>query len=215
MPDSQPMDVAALRSDADARQRAIRCLWQLDTVRGNERLSYLYAILDAARDEQIYRGLRRMASREHIFGLYQGRAAVELAAVAPYLVCLGSTDRVFDWLWEQGWGESWGIFFWSLAGPETLRAHFRRLTMVQSPEGSRMLFRFYDPRVLRTFLPSCDAVQCRELFGPVNWFACESESGDAIRLMREQNCRAVTRITPLTDLPTANASGDGLIQQVR
>lgn len=108
MPESQPIDAAAVRRDPAARERAIECLWQLEVTRGRERLAYLYAILDAARDQQIYPTLRRLAAREQIVSLYQGRAATELAAVAPYLVCLGTSDRVFDWIWEQGWGESWG-----------------------------------------------------------------------------------------------------------
>jgi hypothetical protein len=144
------------------------------------RQAYLYAILDAARDERIYPGLKRLARTEQILGLYQGRAAGELAAVAPYLVGLGTTDRVFDWLWEQGWGESWGIFLWSLVSPDTLRAHFRRLTMVQSDAGARLLFRFYDPRVLGAFLPTCDAAQLREMFGPVQRFMLEQDGGRAV-----------------------------------
>jgi hypothetical protein len=103
-----------------------------------------------------------------------------LAAVAPYLVGLGTTDRVFDWLWEQGWGESWGIFLWSLVSPDTLRAHFRRLTMVRSDAGERLLFRFYDPRVLRTFLPTCDAAQSEEIFGPVQRFTMEQAAGSGM-----------------------------------
>ena len=38
-----------------------------------------------------------------------------------------------------------------------------------------MYFRFYDPRVLRIFLPTCDAAQLKEFFGPVAHFICEDE----------------------------------------
>lgn len=175
MPDARPVDAAAVRRDPEAKQRAIRSLWQLDGAPGRDRQAYLYAILDAARDDRIYPGLRRLAATEQVLGLYQGRAAMELAAVAPYLVCLGTTNRVFDWIWEQGWGESWGIFLWSLVSVETLRTHFRRLTMVRTEEGARLLFRFYDPRVLRVVLPTCDRMQLREIFGPVARFLVEQE----------------------------------------
>jgi hypothetical protein len=37
---------------------------------------------------------------------------------------------------------------------ETLRDHFRRLTMVRGPDRRRLLFRFYDTRVSRVFLPT-------------------------------------------------------------
>jgi len=117
-------------------------------------------------------------------GLYQGRSATELAAVAPYLVCLGISDRVFDWLWDEGWGESWGVFLWSLVSTDTLRAHFRRLTMVRTDAGERLLFRFYDPRVLGEFLPTCEAAQLREMFGPVQRFMLERDGGREIASFR-------------------------------
>jgi hypothetical protein len=164
---------AEIRSDPEAKQRAIRVLWQLNRMPGGRRQPYLYAILDAARDERIYPGLRRLAATEEIMCLYQGRAAEELASVAPYLVCLGTSDRVFDWIWEEGWGESWGIFLWSLVSPARLREHFRRLTMVRTEEGQRLLFRFYDPRVLRIFAGTCDAAQSHEILGPVERFVLE------------------------------------------
>ena len=173
MPDTQLADVAQVRRNAAAKQRAIQCLWQLGAAPGRGRQAYLYAILDAARDERIYPVLRRLAASELIVGLYQGRSATELAAVAPYLVCLGTSDRIFDWIWEQGWGESWGIFLWSLVSVETLRAHFRRLAMVRTDEGQRLLFRFYDPRVLGPFVQTCDTAQLREMFGPVTAYMIE------------------------------------------
>jgi hypothetical protein len=157
----------------------------LDEAAGNRRDDYLYAILDAARDERIYSGLRLLAASERILPLYQGRSAIELAAAAPYLVCLGTTDRVFDWIWREGWGNSWGIFLWSVVTPETLRAHFRRLTMVRTEQGTPLLFRFYDPRVLRVFLTTCDPTQLREMFGPVLEFGVEASDGRGIVVMRQ------------------------------
>ncbi len=184
MPDAVPMEAATLRGDAGAKERAKRFLWQMDIGPPRERQAYLYAILDAARDKRIYPTLRRLARTEQVLGLYQGRSATELAAVAPYLVCLGITDRVFDWLWDEGWGESWGVFLWSLVSPDTLRAHFRRLTMVRNDAGERLLFRFYDPRVLGEFLPTCDAAQLREMFGPVQRFMLERDGGREIASFR-------------------------------
>ena len=43
-------------------------------------------------------------------------------------------------------------------------------------EGQRQLyFRFYDPRVLPVFLPTCDAEQRRQVFGPVEKLYCLSD----------------------------------------
>lgn len=181
MPEAEHVaSLAEIRGDREARNAARDALWQLTPASGGRRQSYLYAVLDAARDERIYPRLRQLSATEHVVGLYQGRTASELASVAPYLVCLGSTDRVFDWLWDEGWGESWGIFVWSLVSPQRLREHFRRLNMVQTEDRQRLLFRFYDPRVLRAFLPTCDAAQLREMFGPVAAYMAESGDGGAV-----------------------------------
>jgi Domain of unknown function (DUF4123) len=180
MPDANIVGATDIKRDPAARERAKQILWQRYSLPTTEQHPNLYAILDAARNKQIYPVLRRLAQTDQVLGLYQGRAATELAAVAPYLVNLGTTDRVFDWLWEQGWGESWGIFLWSLVSPDTLRAHFRRLTMVQDDKGARLLFRFYDPRVLGAFLPTCDAAQLHEMFGPVQRLMLEQDAGRAL-----------------------------------
>ena len=95
-----------MRQDAAAKQRAIDCLWQLGGNRERPRYGYLHAILDAARDPAIYQGLRRLSANEPVVSLYQGPTARELAGVAPYLVSLGTTDLVFDWIWNNGWGQS-------------------------------------------------------------------------------------------------------------
>jgi hypothetical protein len=180
MPDNAAARREAIRQDVGAKERAIRLLWQLDDTAGRPRQDCLYAIVDAARDPRIYPGLRRLANTDQVLPLYQGAAATELAAVAPYLVGLGTTNRVFDWIWEQGWGESWGIFVWSLVTAEALRAHFRRLTVVRTEDGKRLLFRFYDPRVLPSFLRTCDPPQLREIFGPIQRYIVEISPGAAV-----------------------------------
>lgn len=198
MSETAALTTAGVRLEPQAKQQATRLLWQMHSMPGGHRQPYLYSILDAARDERIYPGLRRLAATEEIICLYQGPTATELATVAPYLVCLGTGDRVFNWLWDEGWGESWGIFVWSLVSPQQLRTHFRRLTMVSTEGGQRLLFRFYDPRVLRDFLPTCDASQCQELFGPVTRFAYEAEFGRAVVLSTVLAGRPVIREMPIT-----------------
>ncbi|HTW68887.1 MAG TPA: DUF4123 domain-containing protein [Acetobacteraceae bacterium] len=188
---------ATLRTDPDARQRAIRILWQLGTDSKAIRQANLYCILDAARDEQIHPDLRRLAARTEILPLYQGTAAIELAAVAPYLVCLGLDDLIFDWIWESGWGQNWGVFVWSVVTPMALRNHFRRLTKVRTETGQVLIFRFYDPRVLAEFLPTCDAGQLADLFGPVNCFVTEADEGQTLVKFRLQRNALVSERTSL------------------
>ena len=167
----------ALRNDRAARAAAIDLLWRLDPPERTHLLPNAYCIVDAARDERIYPALRGFAADTRIASLYQGETARELAGVAPYLVSLGTGPKVFDWLWQNGWGNSWAIFFWSVLAFDGLRTHFRKLTIVETEERTRLVFRFYDPRVLTNFLPTCDAGQLRQMFGPLLHYQIEAEGG--------------------------------------
>ena len=46
--------------------------------------------------------------------------------------------------------------------------------------GVRMLFRFYDPRVLRTYLPTCVSDELNQVFGPVEYFVTEAEESATV-----------------------------------
>ena len=48
-----------------------------------------------------------------------------------------------------------------------MERHFRRLLRVTGPGGKLLLFRYYDPRVLAAFLPTTDARQRAQIFGPL------------------------------------------------
>jgi hypothetical protein len=43
-----------------------------------------------------------------------------------------------------------------------------------------MMFRYYDPRVLRRFLPTCNGGQLKALFGKIDSFFVESETGNEL-----------------------------------
>jgi hypothetical protein len=57
-----------------------------------------------------------------------------------------------------------------------LRDHFREFQTVELPDQRTVLFRYYDPRVLRSFLPACNAAELRAFFGPVQSFIVEGET---------------------------------------
>jgi hypothetical protein len=188
---------AGLRRDHAARRCASRLLWQQEAAPDQPRQGHLFAILDAACDRGIYAGLQHFAAWHHVVPLYQGTDAGNLAAVGPHLLCLGTTDEIFDWIWENFWGEAWGIFFWSPAPAGQLGAHFRRHLLARTTDGERLVFRFYDPRVLLPFLPTCTAAQLRDFFGPVQHFALQDDDGAAIVTLRREAGRLITRTSRL------------------
>ena len=149
--------------------RLMEELWRSDP-RTPAALSY--AVVDGARDGRIYPRVRD----HHLTHacLFSGKLAPELVQAAPYLVPLVRAASTRELL-ELGWGASWGILAASNVGLEELRRHFRTMLRVEDEAGKRYLFRFYDPRVLRVYLPTCTSRELRAFFGPIERFLVESD----------------------------------------
>jgi hypothetical protein len=155
-----------------------------------------FAILDAARDASISRRLRY---ESEAISLYRGEPEESLSETAPYLVSLGGREDLVSWILREGWHNSWGILFSSSAGLEALRRHFRRFLLVLDPDGNELYFRFYDPRVLRVYLPTCSSTEVRTFYGPVSAFLVESENGSSIL----EYSWSGGRVIPLTAVSTS------------
>jgi hypothetical protein len=140
----------------------------------------VYAVLDGASAPDLLPRLFELQPEYEC--LYRGELAPDMAEVAPYLVRLEPDSEFTAWVIEQGWGKHWGVF---AASEEDLRAvhrHLRKLLTVYDAEGKPMLFRYYDPRVLRLYLPTCNAEELEAVFGPLLCYALEGE--DAATLLR-------------------------------
>lgn len=134
-----------------------------------------FLVIDAARDPSIFDFLHDHQDELMVQCLYKGDAASELAEVAPYLMALEGADtaparRFLD----EGWGRSRFILLCANMAFDDLRLHLRKLTFAQMPDGAAVLFRFYDPRVTRVFLPTCDTAQLQRFFGPVTRIITEA-----------------------------------------
>lgn len=136
----------------------------------------LFAVLDAARSERIV-PLLQTAVDEHV-SLFDGlRAEVEFDG-APYLVRFAPGSRLFPRLLREGWGASWGVYLSSDAPLREVRAHLRRLLVVtRESDNQPLYFRFYDPRVLRAFLPIATPRQRSVFFGPIRRLYAETGGG--------------------------------------
>jgi pSer/pThr/pTyr-binding forkhead associated (FHA) protein len=133
----------------------------------------LFALLDAARAPEVL-GALRVHSELH-YSLYDGAEGEKLDDVAPYLVQLHPRSPLTELLIREHWGQSFGVFLWALTDFKTLRRHLRRFLIVQDAKGKDMYFRFYDPRVLRAFLPTCTPDELTDFFGPIASFLVESD----------------------------------------
>ncbi len=131
----------------------------------------LFALLDAARDGLIREALKYSGVEYEC--LYEGQSADDLADFAPYLASVPKDSQFLRFLARKAWGHSWGLFVVAPASFADLRKHFRHFLMVELEGAGMKYFRFYDPRALRAFLPTCDLGQAREFFGPVAAFWME------------------------------------------
>ena len=134
----------------------------------------VYAILDGASVPGLLEKLA-VAKEEHAC-LYRGALAPDLAKVAPYLIKLRPEGLLTDWILSEGWGKHWGIFAVTPVGLEALRRHFRQFLRVKDHTGKILYFRYYDPRVLRVYLPTCKRVEIKAVYGPISRFIAEDES---------------------------------------
>lgn len=142
----------------------------------------LYAVLDAARDLAAFNWSKE--SGEQYQSLYDGDSARDLEMFAPYLVRFSKPSPLLRRLVAKAWGKSWGIYLTSAASFLDLRKHLRQFLMAQI-EGERdknFYFRFYDPRVLRTYLTTCTPQEVRQFFGPIGSFLVEDK--DESKLLR-------------------------------
>jgi hypothetical protein len=137
----------------------------------------LYAVLDGASVPDL---VKKLYEHEPEYCcLYRGELEPDMAVVAPYLVRLEAGNGFADWILLEGWGAHWGIFLLSPANLRALRDHFREFQTVELPDQRTVLFRYYDPRVLRTFLPACNAAELETFFGPVRTFMVEGDSPES------------------------------------
>lgn len=165
--------------------RAEHALWFLRAGGGK-----LYGVLDSARDEQVLPFLYRAGVQFQ--SLYEGLRGEELALVAPYLVALPHAAAALSELVEERWGDAWGIFLRADASFRDVRRHLRRLLRAELDDGSRVLFRFYDPRVLRAYLPTCNRDEADQMFGPIESYLTEGRRGEtALRFERSADGVAV------------------------
>ncbi len=138
-----------------------------------------WTILDAARDPKIFGAVD--GSYLDKCCLFSGDLPWQLQMTAPYLVQLKSDDHLTAYIRDHGLGNAWGIFARSSAGMKTLRRHFRGFLRVRDRQGRRLLFRYYDPRVMRAYLPTCTPQELQTVFGPVEEYLVESEDGGLVR----------------------------------
>jgi len=165
--------------EALAARREV-ALQKLETIAGP-----LFAVVDAARDDRILILVRESVERYQ--SLYEGTDGEALEHVAPHLVELPKGSGLLRRLVREGWENRWASFIETALSFKELRRHLRRFLMVADADTrKKMYFRFYDPGVLRSFLPASTVKQRAEFYGEIQAFYVENENGAVARFGAEE-----------------------------
>lgn len=142
-----------------------------------EQATILYGILDCAVDPALYEHVARLepAGADCLFA---GRLAPELKRVSPHLVELAPSDPLSRAWRGPGWGKNWGILLSSREGLAFVRRRLRHFTQARLPDGQGpVLFRFWDPRVFRIYLPLVEPGEIAPWFQGIEHYVAETEDG--------------------------------------
>lgn len=140
----------------------------------------LYMIVDAAQDERIYPTLELSSNLTR--SLYRNSVDESLKAVGPWLFQLHKGDWLSSWCVNEGLENNWFIIFASKGKTfHHLRHHFRRFAIVQDEQGKHLYFRYYDPRVLTSYLPTCNDAERLFVFGDIPCFWAKETSEEFVQ----------------------------------
>lgn len=162
----------------------------LSQIKVADQPSSVFALVDGAQDPRVYPLLTAQGNDWRC--LYGADLPRPLATVAPYLAALSSHYSFGGYFARYGRGHNWGVMLRSSASMDDVAEHFADMIRVRLPEGREVLFRFYDPRVLRAFLPTCTPTELDAVFGPVSAFLIEQGDGNW-KVYRREKGTLVTR----------------------
>jgi hypothetical protein len=138
----------------------------------------LWAILDACDEPSVPPKVTELGP-ERAVSLYRGQAEHEQWAIAPYVARVD--EALLDWIVKTLWEKPWGVFAVAECDLNSLRRHLRRFLIVENPDSETMYFRYYDPRILAVFLPTCTREELKTFFGPLKAFAVVEPESEGVK----------------------------------
>lgn len=143
----------------------------------NERI---FGVLDACDSPLVQNIVQR--NNEDCTCLYNGRIADDFWAIAPHLVSLSAP--IARYIADNENDENWGFLIITDADFATVRKHLRKYLQAVLPDGKQVYFRFYDPRVLSTYLESSSAAEIARFMSPFKEICLPISGGRIKRLIK-------------------------------
>ena len=133
----------------------------------------LFAVLDGASVPDLPQRLYEMKPANHC--LFGDDPEPDMLYAAPFVVHLDPENKFTDFVLSEGFGKHWGVFLHTVHSFNEMRGHLGALVNVYDEEARPLLFRYYDPRVMNRFLPTCNAGELKTFFGKIDTFFAEDE----------------------------------------
>lgn len=144
-----------------------------------------FALIDTAQDRSLHALVTASAQSQC---LISGALPKDLAAAAPYIVRVNTGDPLIEQWRSRGLGKNWGVMLESDSNIDYLRVHFKKFLNVRLPDGTVALFRFYDPRIFRTYMLSASPEEREPWFRGVIRYSVESKNiGDTHEFSMNDN----------------------------
>lgn len=150
--------------------------WIRSQLANDSTLTGLFAVVDACQATALIELARRQYGRPKRM-LFRGKAAdlEEVESFAPFFIPIDPESDLLEHLINY-FGMNFGVVFTSSAEPVKVFRHLRKIFVVEDDHGQEHFFRFYDPRVLRVYLPVCTRDELRDFFGPIEAFYIEGQA---------------------------------------
>ena len=132
----------------------------------------LYGIVDTAIDDRLYDILQAEPDLSEVTCLYDGAPAIRYARYAPYLLKLHDGSPLLQRWLHEGWTQHWGIFLSSEARSKELKRHLKKFMQATDHQNRAVWVRFYDPRVLPSWLQGLHPGHLADWFGGKTLAAC-------------------------------------------
>ena len=129
--------------------------------------------------------------------LFRGELEPDVAYAAPYVAILVPNSPFADWVFSESPGKHWGIFAHCRYSIKEMRRHCRALVNVYDEKGTPLIFRYYDPRVLRDFYQVATPRQRDEILAGLVDVTLESAEGRPLRL--------APRVGTVADAPSSSS----------
>jgi hypothetical protein len=134
----------------------------------------LYALVDSARNDEVFKYF--LTDNVTYRSLFEGKMDIKFFGVSGFLLECKKNSILFNWLTDDAWGTSCCVFLISKDPFEEVLNHFQKFNRVYLEDDDVVYFRYYDPRVLRIYLPTCNNKEINTFFGEIESFFVESEN---------------------------------------